>query len=393
LARRKKMMKFYLMLVASLTFPTLCIAASFDCQKASSTIEKIICSNAELSTEDENLASSYKEAQKISSEKRALTNRQKEWLRERNRISDPDVILMMYRNRILEINKQEYPKKLSNTDYHCASWEQKVPLSTEFNKITPEIYYQKCSDKPLNRMIKIRDVILFPDMSVESPDIDSSLSPDGSKLVFALTTVWEKNVWVINIKASNKEFYSDIFPGRQLLIKWIDSNNFSLTYCSPGVCEEHYYKYAHNKWKPSNIEFIEEGDEGISGYPESVKAATNEDTGKEVQAFFLSFRDAISKGDKIKVAKMITFPVEATLASGKRVKIKNEEKFIQIFEEIFDTLFVETIAKKQPNELWADSDGVATERGEIWFNGVTRENSGKYELKIIGINGVFDRHK
>jgi hypothetical protein len=169
-------------------------------------------------------------------------------------------MLMMYRNRILELNKEETPKKRTIDEYKCTSWGPKKPLSNEFNKLKSEIYYAECSDKPLNKIIKIGDVILYPSMSVEDPYLDVSLSEDGNKLIFALTTVWEKNVWVINIKTNKKEFFSDIFPGRQLLIKWIDRNRFSLTYCGPGYCNEYIYKFDHNKWELGKTEHIEEDD-------------------------------------------------------------------------------------------------------------------------------------
>jgi len=44
------------------------------------------------------------------------------------------------------------------------------------------------------------------------------------------------------------------------------------------------------------------------------------DDDREVEQFFLSFKAAIAKGDKEKVAAMVHYPIAASLASGQRVK-------------------------------------------------------------------------
>ena len=54
--------------------------ASFDCNKASTRTEKIICSNVKLSSADEQLAKIYKEALAASTDKEALRREQREWL-------------------------------------------------------------------------------------------------------------------------------------------------------------------------------------------------------------------------------------------------------------------------------------------------------------------------
>ena len=56
-------------------------AASFDCRKASSTMEKLICSDAELSRQDEELAAAYKQARSISGAAATITRWQRDWLR------------------------------------------------------------------------------------------------------------------------------------------------------------------------------------------------------------------------------------------------------------------------------------------------------------------------
>jgi uncharacterized protein len=60
--------------------PAFAHGASFDCNKASTRTEKMICSNAKLSSADEQLAKSFQEALAASTDKQGLRREQKEWL-------------------------------------------------------------------------------------------------------------------------------------------------------------------------------------------------------------------------------------------------------------------------------------------------------------------------
>ncbi|MFZ2266286.1 MAG: hypothetical protein WAV95_01780 [Azonexus sp.] len=71
-----------LLLIAPLLFPMQsAVAASFDCGKAHSPMEKLICSDAKLSKLDDDLAAAYKQAIVSSGAKSAITQWQREWLR------------------------------------------------------------------------------------------------------------------------------------------------------------------------------------------------------------------------------------------------------------------------------------------------------------------------
>src|SRR5437660_565686 len=47
------------------------------------------------------------------------------------------------------------------------------------------------------------------------------------------------------------------------------------------------------------------------------------DSDREVEGFFLSFREAIAKGDEKTVASMVSYPIRVTLVSGQRKKIRS----------------------------------------------------------------------
>jgi|GEM_PF-2521525 len=74
-------------------------AASFDCAKASTKVEKLICANAELSKLDEALAVEYADALKLP-DTANLKTEQKSWLKGRNQCTDDTCIQAAYRQRI-----------------------------------------------------------------------------------------------------------------------------------------------------------------------------------------------------------------------------------------------------------------------------------------------------
>jgi uncharacterized protein len=71
----------WLAAAALLAFGTLASAASFDCAKAKSPMEKLICSDAQLSTLDEQLNTAFKDAVTRSKARPQLVQWQREWLK------------------------------------------------------------------------------------------------------------------------------------------------------------------------------------------------------------------------------------------------------------------------------------------------------------------------
>ena len=98
------MKRLNLVSIVILLFALKANAASFDCAKAKSFIEKEICSNQNLGSFDEELSDLYKRA--ISSRNNApeITAEQRKWLREtRNICSDSACLIKAYQVRIKEL--------------------------------------------------------------------------------------------------------------------------------------------------------------------------------------------------------------------------------------------------------------------------------------------------
>ena len=79
-------------------------AASFDCGKASTKVEKFVCGNAELSRLDEDLSNAYHQALQRDDVKRSAIEGQRQWLKnERNACADVECIKEAYERRIKEL--------------------------------------------------------------------------------------------------------------------------------------------------------------------------------------------------------------------------------------------------------------------------------------------------
>jgi len=93
----------FLLILSCFTCPLYSSAASFDCKKLTTKLEKTICSSLELSEEDERLSEVYKGALHKSKDKEGLIKSQKEWLRRRNTEKREFMLLALYKDRIIEL--------------------------------------------------------------------------------------------------------------------------------------------------------------------------------------------------------------------------------------------------------------------------------------------------
>jgi uncharacterized protein YecT (DUF1311 family) len=87
-------------------------AASFDCARAASAVEKRICATPRLSALDEELAATYAQARRLVADPAALKAAQQAWIRaERDKEDDAGAIEAAYLARIEEIRLEPALKK------------------------------------------------------------------------------------------------------------------------------------------------------------------------------------------------------------------------------------------------------------------------------------------
>jgi uncharacterized protein len=86
-------------------------AAAFDCNKASTFVEKAICSDSRLTSMDDQLGRLYKDALAASSNSAALKAEQRAWLSSRDQCKDSDCIIKAYDDRIGALGAKSAPAK------------------------------------------------------------------------------------------------------------------------------------------------------------------------------------------------------------------------------------------------------------------------------------------
>lgn len=91
---------FIVIPLACVTLALSAQAASFDCTKAQSKVEHIICDNPEISKLDDELATSYKAALRDHAQAGKIKQAQKQWMKERNICVDAGCLNSVYRDRI-----------------------------------------------------------------------------------------------------------------------------------------------------------------------------------------------------------------------------------------------------------------------------------------------------
>ena len=86
-------------------------AATFDCNKASTFVEKAICSDSRLTSIDDQLGRLYKDALAASSNSSALKAEQRAWLSSRDQCKDSDCVIKAYEARISSLSAMSSPDK------------------------------------------------------------------------------------------------------------------------------------------------------------------------------------------------------------------------------------------------------------------------------------------
>jgi uncharacterized protein len=100
--------------ITSLSFSMMSCAASFDCAKAASNTEKMICNNEAISKLDKQLASSYKQAAENSVDKDVIKKTQVEWLKQQRGCKDVECLTKAYQERLQELNTSVVVKSKSD---------------------------------------------------------------------------------------------------------------------------------------------------------------------------------------------------------------------------------------------------------------------------------------
>jgi uncharacterized protein len=98
-------------------FSSASLAVSFDCAKASTANEKMICGNQELSALDDQVFALYKGLVSLNPN---LKTAQREWVKTTRQCSDLDCLKDAYKSRVEELNAMSEPKKVDVSQAQAA---------------------------------------------------------------------------------------------------------------------------------------------------------------------------------------------------------------------------------------------------------------------------------
>lgn len=111
--------------VIGFLFTATTFAASFDCSKAGTQIEKAICSYPELSALDEQLASAYRAATVTAADQSQLKQGQRTWITQvRDKCEDTSCLALAYQNRINDLTGNTSNQPLPVNEQTTASQPQ-----------------------------------------------------------------------------------------------------------------------------------------------------------------------------------------------------------------------------------------------------------------------------
>src|SRR5690349_6195023 len=82
---------------------------------------------------------------------------------------------------------------------------------------------------------------------------------------------------------------------------------------------------------------------------------------------FLIVKTALAAGDNTKVAELVKYPLRVKL-SGQERTIKDQQEFLDQYEQIFDQNFVTTLFEMDEENLTLFPNGAQVGNGEVWLN-------------------------
>lgn len=111
-------------------------AASFDCTKTATQVEKLICADKEISDLDDRLAAAYKQALDMASNKEGLKQLQIEWLKSRDTCKDQPCLKARYEARITQLASASQPANVAatHTGYYALVKGKGVEVCEQYEK-------------------------------------------------------------------------------------------------------------------------------------------------------------------------------------------------------------------------------------------------------------------
>lgn len=171
--------EFLILLLGWLVMLSPAQAASFDCAKASTKVEHLICSDVELSKLDDELDNAYRKSLQVTHHPSDLKQKQRDWLAERNGCADSDCVESSYRSQLGELTGKPKAGKLltllSKNENLCGAYkkyiEHEVATKRQYGHMTVPMCERPFGEGyPEFKAIKWREVSPedYPELAVQA---------------------------------------------------------------------------------------------------------------------------------------------------------------------------------------------------------------------------------
>jgi hypothetical protein len=104
------------------------------------------------------------------------------------------------------------------------------------------------------------------------------------------------------------------------------------------------------------------------------------DVAKKSRAFLAGLQQAVSSGNKIKVAAMVSYPL-LVIRGSRKTYIKTKAAFLSSYGTIFDEHVRKAVAQQTSKCLFGNYQGAMIGNGEVWFS-----EQANGTMKIISVN-------
>ena len=173
-------LKTALTLFLTIIFSSYSYAASFDCSKAGNDIEKRICANEQISSLDSDLGAAYKRALVKTPN---LKESQLAWIKERNKCSDDDCIVKLYKERISFLNNSDNQQQDTNTS---KSEVTSAPPNAEVAPKIDNLKIEQANDKDEKAFSAMADAQALREKLKQETEADEK-EPPVVGIIMALT--------------------------------------------------------------------------------------------------------------------------------------------------------------------------------------------------------------
>lgn len=219
-------------------------AVSFDCAKARTKVEKLICGDAELSRLDEDLSKTYQQTLERSDDKQKLTDEQRQWLKRRNVCTDAVCVKRAYEGRLKELSSKGSHDPVNNKDDKTANTHPYILVMSKDNELCKSMLNLYNTDMNTHGRIDYDAHEIFSRIGWEDVDI---LEPDPyatpQRAVFDINNDGKNELvisqtWTMNnaleeslyIFPSDNDVLSKLKPGKGGLAPLFDDKNMLFSY-------------------------------------------------------------------------------------------------------------------------------------------------------------------